>query len=90
MCIALMILLGCVDATLTRPWSQQVGLLGGGEDMMDEEETSSGNRDTGQAPTVTEEPQSQRRCKRFEMVETEPDTMIIEQHEASNQLSKIA
>jgi len=29
MWIALMMLLGCVDATLTRPWSQQVGLLGG-------------------------------------------------------------
>ena len=40
--IALMMLLGCVDATLTRPWSQQVGLLSGGDDMMDEDETSSG------------------------------------------------
>ena len=30
--IALMMLLGCVDATLTGPWSQQVELLGGGDD----------------------------------------------------------
>jgi len=41
MCIALMMLLGCVDATLTRPWSQQVGPLGGGDDMMDDDETPS-------------------------------------------------
>ena len=41
---ALMMLLGCVDATLTRPWSQQVGLLGGGDDMMDDDETPSGKR----------------------------------------------
>ena len=45
-----MILLGCVDATLTRPWSQQLGLPGGGDDMMDDD----GKRDTGQAPTVTD------------------------------------
>ena len=50
--IALMMLLGCVYATLTRPWSQQVELLGGGDDVMDEDETPSGKRDTGQAPTV--------------------------------------
>ena len=86
--IAFMMLLGCVDATLTRPWSQQVGLLGGGDDMMDDDETltPSGKRDTGQAPTVTEEPRSQRRCKQSQMVETEPDTMVIDQNEASNQL----
>jgi len=40
--IALMMLLGCIDATLTRPWSQQVGLLGGGDDVMDEDKTPSG------------------------------------------------
>ena len=85
--IALMMLLGCVDATLTRPWSQQLGLLGGGDDMMDDDETPSGKRDTGQAPTVTEEPRSQRRCKQSQMAETEPDTMLIDQNEASNQLS---
>jgi len=66
--IALMMLLGCVDVTLTRPWSQQVGLLGGGDDMMDDDETPSGKRDTGQAQTVTEEPRSQRRCKQSQMV----------------------
>jgi len=86
--IALMMLLGCVDATLTRPWSQQVGLLGGGDDVMDEDETPSGKRDTGQALTDAEEPRSQRRCKQSLMVETESDTMLIAQHEASNQLSK--
>jgi len=66
--IALMMLLGCVDATLTRPWSQQVGRLGGGDDMMDEDETPSRKRDTGQAPSVTEEPRSQCRCKQSQMV----------------------
>ena len=80
-------LLGFVDATLTRPWSQQVGLLSGGDDMMDEDETSSGKWDTGQVPTVTDEPRSQRRCKQCQMVDTELDTILIEQHEASNQLS---
>ena len=55
--------------------------------MMDEDETPSGKRDTGQAPTVTEESRSQRRCKQSQMVETEPDTMLIEQHPTSNQLS---
>ena len=71
------------DATLTRPWSQQVGLLGGGDDVMDEDETQSGKRDTSQAPTDTEEPRSQRRCKQSQMVETESDTMLIVQHETS-------
>ena len=55
--------------------------------MMDDDETPSGKRDTGQAPTVTEEPRSQRRCKQSQMAETEPDTMLIDQNEASNQLS---
>jgi len=86
--IALMMLLGCVDATLTRPWSQQVGLLGGGDDVMDEDKTPSGKRGTGQAPTDTEESRSQRRCKQSLMVENESDIMLIAQHEASNQLSK--
>ena len=54
---------------------------------MDDDETPSGKRDTGQAPTVTEEPRSQRRCKQSQMEETEPDTMLIDQNEASNQLS---
>ena len=61
--------------------------IGGGEDMMDDDETPSGKRDTGQAPTVTEEPRSQRRCKQSQMVETEPDTILIDQNEACNQLS---
>jgi len=64
--IALMMLLGCVDATLTRPWSQQVGLLGGGDDVMDEDETPSGKRDTSQAPTDTEEPRSPRKSLPWE------------------------
>jgi len=54
---------------------------------MDEDETPSGKRDTGQAPTVIQAPRSQRRCKQSQMVETEPDTMLIAQHEASNQQS---
>ena len=54
---------------------------------MDEDETPSGKRDTGQAPTDTEEPQSELRCKQSLMVETESDTMFITQHEVSNQLS---
>ena len=54
---------------------------------MDEDETPSGKRDTSQAPTDTEEPRSQRRCKQSQMVETESDTMLIVQHETSNQLS---
>jgi len=85
--IAFMMLLGCVDATLTRPWSQQVGLLGGRDDMMDDDETPSGKQDIGQAPTVTEEPRLQRRCKQSQMVETESDTILIDQKETSNELS---
>jgi len=54
---------------------------------MDEEKTPSGKRNTGQALTDTEEPRSQRRCKQSQMVETEPDTMLIAQHEGSNQPS---
>jgi len=54
---------------------------------MDEDEIPSGKQDTGQAPTETQEVRSQRRCKQSQMVETEPDTMLIAQHEASNQLS---
>jgi len=71
-CTPLMMVLKCIDATLARPWSQQVGLQGGGKDMMDEDETPSRKRDTAQAPTVTEE----RHCKQSQMVETEPDTML--------------
>jgi len=55
---------------------------------MDEDESPSEKRDTGQAPTDTEEPKSQLRCKQSLMVETESDTMFIAQHEVSNQLSK--
>ena len=54
---------------------------------MDEDEIPSGKQDTGQAPTETQEVRSQRRCKQSQMVETEPDTMLIEQHPTSNQLS---